>query len=89
MILEFDPDADAIYLRFRDIGSGEVAETVELSPFVNLDLDEAGAPLGVEFVRADDLVPFLRRHADRLVRLPDDFTALAPGWRKGSADHAA
>jgi uncharacterized protein YuzE len=89
MILEFDPDADAIYLRLSAIGPGEVAETVELTPFILLDLDAAGAPLGVEFVRADELVPFLRRHADRLIRLPDDLAALAHELTKSRAHHAA
>ena len=58
MVLEYSPDGHLLYVRLRD---GEVAETAEIEPDVYVDLDGDGAPVGVEFVNADDFFPFLRR----------------------------
>lgn len=52
MILEYDPQADAIYIQLRE---GEVAETVEISKYVYVDVDKAGRPLGIEIL-------FVTRH---------------------------
>lgn len=49
MRIEFDPSADALYLRLR---FGDVAETVELSDNIYLDVDSDGHVLGAEFVNA-------------------------------------
>ena len=78
MMLEYDPEVNALYLRFRPPNANQVVETVELEHFVNLDLDDAGEPVGIEFVSADDFLPFLRRHAEdaRLLNLPDDLVHL-------------
>lgn len=63
MTIEYDAEANALYLRFRP---GKVAETIELEELVHLDVDRDGRPLGLEFVDADDFLPFLRRHAGRI-----------------------
>ncbi|MCS7266205.1 MAG: DUF2283 domain-containing protein [Armatimonadetes bacterium] len=58
MRLEYDPQADAIYLRLK---KGRVHETIEISDGVLVDLDEKGDPLGIEVLfvskryRAKDL----------------------------------
>lgn len=59
MRIEYDPQADAVYLRLK---RGRVHETVEVSDDVFLDLDEKGDPLGIEILfvskryRTKDLV---------------------------------
>ena len=52
-----DRDVNALYIELRE---GTVARTLELAELVYADVDEEGAPLGLEFVNADDLIPFLR-----------------------------
>ncbi|MDP9356049.1 MAG: DUF2283 domain-containing protein [Chloroflexota bacterium] len=58
MRMEYSPEVRALYVR---LGTGEVAETMELEELVYVDLDAEGRPLGVEFVAAEDLLPFLER----------------------------
>ena len=60
MQIRLDPDVNALYIEVR---AGEVAKTLEVSESVFVDVDEEGAPLGMEFVNADDFIPFLREHA--------------------------
>jgi len=45
MRIEYDPQADALYLRLK---KGRVHETIEVSDGVLVDLDERGDPLGIE-----------------------------------------
>lgn len=47
MRLEYDPEADALYLRFK---RGRVSETVEVADNVFVDLDAEGVPLGIEIL---------------------------------------
>ena len=56
--------ADALYMALRE---GDVAETVEVEESVYVDLDDEGRPLGIEFVSAADLLPFLRRRGGEFV----------------------
>ena len=72
MKIEYSPTANALYLRLR---TGRVAETVEIEETVYVDLDDAGQPLGLEFVSADEFLPFLERHAGAL-ELRQDLAAL-------------
>ncbi len=58
--LRHDPDVNALYIR---VAIGEVARTEQFDADVFVDFDETGRPLGVEFLNADDFVPFLRRHS--------------------------
>lgn len=41
----YDPQANALYLRFSD---NEIAETLELSESVYVDVDAHGVPVGLE-----------------------------------------
>ncbi len=66
MIIKFelDPDVNALYVRFD---RGDVARTLEVEPAaVFLDVDENGGPLGMEFINADDFIPFIRRHSGNI-----------------------
>jgi uncharacterized protein YuzE len=49
MRIDYDPQADAIYICLRD---GEVEDTVEASKYVFVDVDFAGVPLGLEILFA-------------------------------------
>jgi uncharacterized protein YuzE len=75
---EYSPTAHALYLRLRP---GAVDRTVEIDDLVAVDLDATGEPLGIEFVIADDLFPFLVRHGKApegvaVFELPDDLAML-------------
>ena len=56
--------SDALYMTLRE---GDVAETVEVEESVYVDLDDEGRPLGVEFVSAAVLLPFLQRRGGEFV----------------------
>lgn len=60
MEFQLDQDVNALYIKLRP---GVVSRTVELTEAVYVDMDAEDAPLGIEFVNADDFVPFLREHA--------------------------
>lgn len=47
----YDPEADAIYVSLR-AGAPPIADTRELEPGVLIDLDAAGAVVGVEILDA-------------------------------------
>lgn len=47
--LSYDPDANALYIRFSD---EEIAETVEFSDTVYVDIDAEGNPIGFEVLDA-------------------------------------
>ena len=46
-IVEYDPQADALYIQFRE---GEVEETLEVGKNIFVDVDKEGAPLGIEIL---------------------------------------
>jgi uncharacterized protein YuzE len=54
----FDEEANALYIALK---AGDVVRTIEVTDMVYIDVDADGAPLGIEFVSADEFVPFLRR----------------------------
>lgn len=58
MQFRFDEDANALYIALHE---GDVAGTIEVTDMVFIDVDASGRPLGVEFVNADEFVPFLRQ----------------------------
>lgn len=70
MKLTLDATVRSLYLR---IAPGRVAETIELADLIAADVDESGRTLGIEFIHADDLAPFLREHSDVAV-LPSRLT---------------
>ncbi len=45
----YDPEANALYMRFSD---NEIAETLELSESVYVDVDVDGVPVGLEVLDA-------------------------------------
>jgi len=49
MRIDYDPQADAIYIRLRD---GDVDDTLEAGKYVFVDVDSAGVPLGLEILFA-------------------------------------
>lgn len=49
MQIDYDPQADAIYIRLRD---GDVDDTREVSKYIHVDVDEMGTPLGLEILFA-------------------------------------
>ena len=57
MRTEFDKDADAAYIYFKEIENGEVAETISLNDSVNVDLDKNGVVLGIEILDASEHLP--------------------------------
>ena len=63
-----DADVNALYIKILD---APVARTIELETCIYVDLDADDQPLGVEFVNADDFLPFLRRHNGN-VDLPEN-----------------
>ena len=67
MTIKLDPDVNALYIRFTP---GTVHRTVEVEASVYVDVDDQDTPLGMEFVNADDFLPYLRRHAGE-IPIPD------------------
>jgi len=57
MRMEFDKEADAAYVYFKEIADGEVAETITLNDSVNVDLDKNGRVLGIEIIDASEHLP--------------------------------
>ncbi|MEW5986536.1 MAG: DUF2283 domain-containing protein [Chloroflexota bacterium] len=57
MQIDYDPQADAIYIRLRP---GEVDDTLEVGKYIYADVDSDGLPLGVEIL-----------FASRILREPD------------------
>lgn len=47
--ITYDPATNAVYLRFSD---NEIAETLELSESVYIDVDSDGVPVGLEVLNA-------------------------------------
>jgi uncharacterized protein YuzE len=62
-ILKFqlDRDVNALDIKLR---SGKVSRTIELTESVYVDMDAEDVPLGIEFLDADEFVPYLRAHVD-------------------------
>jgi uncharacterized protein YuzE len=59
--IRLDQDVNALYITVR---SGRVSKTLELTDSVYVDLDAKGKPIGIEFVNADEFLPFIREHAN-------------------------
>lgn len=49
MEIDYDPEADAIYIRLRD---GKVDHTIESSKYIYVDVDVNNVPLGLEILFA-------------------------------------
>ncbi len=57
MKLEYDKDADAAYIYFKEIEEGEVVQTISLNDSVNIDLDKEDRTLGIEILDASKNLP--------------------------------
>jgi len=55
----FDSTANAIYIRFSD---RETSRSLELSETVYMDLDENGAPVGMEILHVEGPLPDAMKH---------------------------
>jgi len=53
MQIDYDPQADAIYVRLRD---GVVDDTHEVSKYIYVDVNERGIPLGLEILFASQVL---------------------------------
>ena len=49
MQIDYDPEADALYIQLRE---GDVDDTLEIGKYIYADVDQDGLPLGVEIVYA-------------------------------------
>lgn len=47
---QYDPDAEAVYIR---MSHGEIAETVEVTELLYIDVDKDGDPIGIEILGVD------------------------------------
>lgn len=61
MQIRLNRDVNALYILLQP---GPVSRTVELTDTVYVDMDDRDTPVGIEFVNADEFLPFLRDHAD-------------------------
>jgi uncharacterized protein YuzE len=57
MRIEYDKDADSVYIYFKDIKEGEVVQTISLNDSVNIDLDADGKTSGIEILDASKNLP--------------------------------
>jgi len=57
MRIEFDADADAAYIYFKDIAKGEVDKTISLNESIKVDIDKNGITLGIEVLNASKHLP--------------------------------
>ncbi len=57
MKIEYDKEADAAYIYFKEIAKGEVVQTISLNDSVNIDLDKEGKTLGIEILDASKNLP--------------------------------
>ena len=57
MRVEYDEEADAAYVYFKEIEEGEVTQTISLNDSVSIDLDKEGKTLGIEILDASKNLP--------------------------------
>jgi len=62
--LEYDPVADALYIRIREEAS---AETIEVTDCIYVDVDAKGALLGIEVLAPEHLTVAARKRAFNLL----------------------
>lgn len=66
--VRYDPEQDILYLAQE----GWEEESVEIHPGVNLELDGKGDPIGVEIMRASQLLkPVMASLTEKSASLPD------------------
>lgn len=52
MKINYDSEADAVYIYLKEISEGEVAQTISLNDSINIDLDSNGVMIGIEILDA-------------------------------------
>jgi len=57
MRIEYDKEADAAYIYFKEISPGEVKNTISLNESINIDLDASGKTIGIEILDASKNMP--------------------------------
>ena len=57
MRTELDTEADVAYIYFKEIGQGEVAQTISLNNSINIDMDKNGVVIGIEIIDASKHLP--------------------------------
>ena len=62
MIVEYDDEADILYIRIRD---GEVKDAVDLNDDVWADLNEKGEIVGIEIWRAKRIISEILKSLER------------------------
>ena len=53
MRIQYDPQADALYIELRD---GEIEESDEVAPGFLVDYDAAGKPVAIEILDASEVL---------------------------------
>lgn len=53
MQIDYDPQSDALYIRFR---SGEVDDTLRINQYIYADVDRDGLPVGLEILFAQKVL---------------------------------
>ncbi len=54
MLLQYDDQVDALYVSFREVEPGGVAQVHMVDDRRNVDYDASGEPVGVEFLCVSD-----------------------------------
>ena len=57
MRIQYDKEADAAYIYFKEISAGEAVNTISLNESINIDLDGEGKALGIEVLDASKNLP--------------------------------
>lgn len=81
LLIQIDPIARAIYIYLREIGPGEAKKTERVAPGLHVDLDESGAPLGIEVLAPEAIdkifqIVVPQYHVDELLPLREKLKAL-------------
>ena len=71
MRIEYDREADALYVYAREIPDGAFARQIELRDGVYVDVDAESRTLGVEFLSLEVFSRFLIEHGG--LELPERF----------------
>jgi uncharacterized protein YuzE len=61
MQFQLDRKLNALYVSLRE---APVAKTVEITDTIYYDIDDSGNLLGVEFLNADEFIPFIRNQGE-------------------------
>jgi len=67
MRIEYDKEADAAYIYFKDIKEGEIVQSISLNDSVNIDLDADGRTLGIEIIDASKNLPVNAINSDVVI----------------------